>query len=573
MKQITALFTMALATGLAFTSCSDDSDLQFDNVTSYENYLEKNVSPFTRAAVDPTTLADFRRTYGVGFSYDGIWGEKCNLKDVHSQVFDFQQVDAAVDKLSTQLLTSERTSKQEITCETSASRSEYVQNVLFTADVDANLVLINGKGKASVSVWECGDVNSFFCVTRFNSQVMRVTLDGETLAALVGNGHTELLSKNFKEAVDWMAKYRDELVVDSFLRRYGSHVVTEAYLGGSLSVEMEMKKDSMLEIRDTKLLGELTAEEVLKLKSTSEDYSRELHLMNSADCWVTVKGGDMSKIPSQMMHFDFGKHPDLGTYAQEWVNSIKYDPDSYQNSNMEIIRMDVKPIWMFIPNKDVAERVKKHIMGTAADLLQEVGYQNGVNTAINMADNVRSTIGGSAVETAHPAIVSVIAAGRYVATICRERIAAIDQGEDVRVVYPIYDREVNLNSGFCVHKGNAYQVRNIKQGYVVNNLGPVKSAQVYLNGGVPGTAHYDNVNYVQSYNVLGIEYPKSIKTDGSVNSQQKYYTTYKEGRDFLLANQSGSLDGLPNWHYDSSRNRMVRNSDYKYYWNPKEIKY
>jgi hypothetical protein len=174
-------------------------------------------------------------------------------------------------------------------------------------------------------------------------------------------------------------------------------------------------------------------------------------------------------------------------------------------------------------------------------------------------------------------MVNVICAGRYVASICWERIEDIDPHSDVKVVYPVYDREVNLSSGMCIHNGTAYQVRNLRNGYSVTKVGEAQDNKMYLNGGVPGITRFENVNYVQSYNLPAIELANSVKSDGSVGAQN-IYQVYKSGLDFLLNNkdgkaQKGNISGLPNWEYNRYYDRMIRNKDYKYYWNPKEINY
>ena len=68
----------------------------------------------------------------------------------------------------------------------------------------------------------------------------------------------------------------------------------------------------------------------------------------------------------------------------------------------------------------------------------------------------------------------------------------------------------------------------------------------------------------------------SIKKDGSLDASKPYYLTYKRGIDFLLRNtngqeQSGKLDGLPNWSLKNGR--MVRDKKYYYYWNPNEVNF
>lgn len=569
--KIKTFLLMLAAVGLA--ACTDDSDELLQQVQ------EEGVSPFTRAAIDPTTLADFRRTYGVGFSYDALYGKKCDMKDIHCQVLDYAAVQAALDKYGQRLLRASKSNNVYTSENYSFSKSEYTQNMYFKADADANLILVNGSAEANVSIWESGEVNKFYCESRYDAQAMSMALDYESVKELVvTQKHTELLSANFREAVDWLAKHQGDAVIDSFIMRYGTHLVTSSKIGGCLIVDIRMELDSVLTVTDVKALGEVSAMEMVKYNSSSEKFKKELTLMNSADCQVTIKGGDLSKIPNDMLHFTFGKRPKLDTYVSSWVATLNYDINSPEKSNMEIIDMEVEPIWDFIPNAAVADRVKKRVVGTASTLIKEQGYQNGVTTEISLPQSVSCKMGGKSATFNSPAMTNVIAAGRYVASICRERVNQIDAAHDVYVVYPIYDRQLNLSSGFCIYNGKAYKVRNATAGFYVEEVGAAKSNKVYMNLGVLSDVRYDNLPYQTSHNVIAYEWPYVLKKDGGVDTSNPYYLTYKNGLKFYLRNtngseQSGKLEAIPNWSYDSGSKRMVRNDDYHYYWNTKEVSY
>lgn len=580
MKQKSLVFAIGLAVVLALTACSDDRSLDSQIAKSYEDYVEHSTSPLTRAVDDPTTVEQFRRTYGVGFSYDGLWGEKCNLKDIRCQVLDLAKLREVGSEVCEELVTPSTDNATKIDHYSSFSRSAYEQSVDFRADVKANLILINGKGEGKVSVWEGGQTNSFYSVSTVTSPALSVKLETPSIQALIEEGRTELLSKNFLECCKWMETHTDPMVVDSFLRRYGSHVVTTATMGGRLDIEMKMELDSVLNVVDTRVLGDLSVLEIVKIKSESESSKKELKLMNSADCRVSIIGGDISLIPSNLLHFSFADRPDLSTYATQWMSSIKYDPDNFEKSNLEMTDMEVTPIWEFIPNKQVAERVKNHVVSSTVDLLREAGYQNGVNTEINLLmNNLEVRLGDkpTSVSVSNAKMANVVCAGRYVASICQERIEEIDANEDVTVVYPIYDRELNLSSGLCIHKGAVYQVRNLRNGFSVSKVGVSKDNKMYLNGGVPSTQHYDNVNYVESHTLPAMEWPNAIRPNGKMGNEN-LFLVYKSGREFWLTTrqgneQKGSISGLPNWEYNRHYDRMIRNTDYKYYWNPKEINY
>ncbi len=571
----TALLTSAFA--LFVAACSNEyTEIQgFDIPTDHQG-----VSPLSRAAENAFDVPSFRRTYGVGFSYDAIYGERCNMRDIRCQVFDLDGIEKLKTSEGENLLYINRNNATTISSETSYSRSEYVQSADFHADAKANLILISGKAEGSVSLWEGGERNEFICVTKVISPALSLKLDDVSLREyVITDKRYELLSKNFLECCKWMEKYNDVAVIDSFLHRYGTHVVTSAVVGGRLDLTMKMNLDSLLDISDVKILGELSVSDIVKMEGSSESYSKELNLMNSAECQISIRGGDLSLIPSDLLHFTFGKRPKLNSYAKQWMNSLRYDPEDFQNSNLELCEMDVRPIWDFIPNQKVAQLVRSRVAATAVELIQELGYQNGVCTAIKINDQVKCKILGKSTTFNNLAVSNVIASGRYVATICRERISDIDNNNDVAVLYPIYDREVNLSSGFCLAKGHAYHVRNLRNGYSVNDLGETTETTIYLNCGVPGTAHYDNIKYLPSYVVAGVEIPYSVKKDGQIDSSRPYYRVRKSGLDFHLWNADGSsavqgnIEGLPNWTYDSKKKIMVRNAQYKYYWNPKEISY
>ena len=575
MNHFIKTFVGIVALAATVTACTDDADELLQQVQKQE----EGVSPFTRDAIDPTTVEDFRRTYGVGFSYDALYGTKCDMKDIHCQVLDYAAVQAALEKYGQRLLRASKNSHV-YTCENySFDKSEYTQNMYFQADAEGNLIMVNGSAEANVSIWESGEVNKFYCESRYDAQAMTMQLDYESVKELVvTQKHTELLSKNFQEAVDWLAKHQTDAVVDSFIMRYGTHLVTSSKIGGSLIVNIRMELDSVLNVIDVKALGEVTAMEMVKYNSSSEKFKKELTMLNSADCQVTIKGGDLSKIPNDMLHFTFGKRPKLDTYVASWVATLNYDINSPEKSNMEIIDMEVEPIWDFIPNAAVADRVKKRVVGTASTLIKEQGYQNGVTTEISLPQSISCKMGGQQATFQQPAMYNVIAAGRYVASVCRERVNQIDALHDVYVVYPIYDRQLNLSSGFCITGGKAYKVRNASAGFYVEEVGATKSDKVYMNLGVLDAVRYNNLTYQPSHNVIAYEWPYGLKKEGTVDTSKPYYLTYKNGLKFYLRNsngseQSGKLEATPNWSYDSGKKRMVRNDDYRYYWNTKEVSY
>ncbi len=578
-KYITLAVTVLAALGLS--ACHDEYEL-----TDVAPPTGMKVSPFTRAAQeDSMTIKDFRRSYGVGFSYDGIWGQPCNLRDAHCRVLDLEQVQACSDEINFPLFYTSTNNETTIKCTTSLSHSEYMQVTSFHADVEAELLVFNGSYAANISVAESGHTNDFFCDVSYVAPAMKMELQDASISALVTEeGYTDMLTPNFRDAVDWIYKFRNSTnvnaIVDSFLVCYGSHVVVSASVGGSIDIHMTMQRDSLNDIYTNRDLGMAIVGDIFLKVSYSEDYKKELNLLNSADCNITVKGGDLSTIPNELMHFRFGERPDLSAYADNWLKSLNYAPNDYANNNLEMTDMQVAPIWYFIPNEDVARLVRLRVEGTAEELITEAGYQNFTNTSFQLPQSVACKMGGQSTTFSQPAVANVIASGRYVATICREQIDLPGVGErELQVVYPIYNQQVNLSCGYATYGDKAYKVRWIGGKCKVERdslCAPSADGTIYMTYGVPGCVQFANIKYQPCHTVIGYEWPMAITKNGTIDASKPYYLTYKSGTDFLLRTtdgqeQSGNLDGLPNWTLRNGR--MARDKNYYYYWNPNEVNY
>jgi len=561
---------------IGLSACQDEFDLT-DNVIPYS----VKGSPFTRAVADTMTITDFRRSYGVGFGYDGIWGEKCNLKDVHSAVLDLRAIrEWEKEDWHSKLFYSMSEKEFTYTVRTAYSHSEFVQKIVAQADVNAKLIVFNGSVSGALTAWEGGQKNDFFCSVKYCSPCLQMTLSDGNLRSLLKRGHTDLLTQNFRDAIDWMDKHPGDAVIDSFLVCYGSHVVTRAKVGGSWDILMNMKRDSLIDIDSKNILGDAVIKGLLKTDVQSEETRKVMHMLNSADCNITVKGGDLSVIPNQLLHFSFGQCPNLSEYIGKWAATLNFSPEEYANNNLEITDMEVMPIWDFIPNSDVAKRVRLRVEGTADELIRDAGYQNFTNTSFRIPENVTCKMGDRSVTFSNPDICNVIASGCYVAAVCRERIDLPGIGiSDVQVVYPIYNQQINLSCGYTVFDDAGYRIRWQNNTCRVEKdtlETPQPDGTIYMTYGVPGSVKYANINYQPSHTVIGYEWPMSITYTGKIDNSKPYYLTYKSGTEFLLRStdgqeQKGNLNGLPNWSFKNGR--MVRNKEYYYYWNPNEVNY
>jgi len=562
------------------SACQNDYDLPFDN----NSLPPAPTSPFTRAMQEDTmTVKDFRRSYGVGFSYDGIWGERCNLMDVHCRVLDLEAVLSTGDKISEQLFVS--SINNSITCSSISefSHSTFSQHTTFSFDVGARLLVFSGGFGECSEIWEQGETNNFFCKVKYKAPSMSMDLQQASISSIIKSGEgNQMLTPNFLEAVRWIGNHPGEAVVDSFLLCYGSHVVTSSQIGGFIEVQMNMSRDSLMDIYSKKLLGEAAATQIFKFEYESQEFTTEMNLLHDADCHLMIKGGDLNTIPNELLHFTFGRTPDLSSYVDAWVGSLNYDTDDYLHNNLEMTDMNITPIWKFIPDENVAKRVRLRVEGTAQELIKEAGYFNYCNTSFKIPASVTCNMGNDTVTFHQPDVCNIISAGRYVATICREKVELPDIGlKQVHVVYPIYNQHVNLSCGYTFYGDAAYNVCWLNGRCFVEKdsiLPAPTDSIIYMNNGIPGSLQLLNIIYQPSNAVIGYEWPYSITLDGKLDTSKPYYLTYKEGKDFLLKKADGTLqeglvEGLPGWSLTDGRMVRDKESKYFYYWNPLEVSF
>lgn len=369
-------------------ACTEDADVQ-NIVSSHQNTWK---SPLSRTIENPITTQDFKRTYGVGFSYDGLHGELCNLKDIKSQVLDYQKVKEALN--GTLIKTNSDNSvrfKQYATF----NRDEFYQHTMFKADLESKLIIFNGKIEGDVSLIEKGERNDFFCKVELECPSLQVSLNKLSLKSLIQKKNQEqLLTPNFREVISWLKAHHDIATIDSFIERYGTHVVTSANLGGSIAIQIHMSADSLTDLYTKKTLGEAAIATLFKTKTLSEEYKRINYMLYSADCNVKIKGGDLSLIPNDVLRFTYGESPDLPKFIGGWTESLCYDQKDFQKSNLEIIEMAVSPIWDFIPDKTISSLIRQRISGTASDFQKVNGFLNNVSTTFELPQSVTCTIGG-----------------------------------------------------------------------------------------------------------------------------------------------------------------------------------
>ena len=571
---------------LCFAACSDDLtevSLAPDNGAG-KIPVWRSPEIMTRAQ----SQAYFLRDHAVGYSYNALEGRDCSIDDVRCQVVDRNELDRLSDVSAYFLYSVNNENKVSAEGSVYHSVTEYVQNAFLKASGEAKITLIaGGEAKAKCDIFEDGVEDCF--IVEATSKVSSGTyrMDAYAVAELA-KSHPEVLTAPFREAVRQVAaapENRWQACVDSFIKVYGTHVVTYAEMGGSLDVlvqinEKRFKTQEMIEIE-----VELSADALAGLfkgawgmNKTDSDYE----FLQDTRCNITARGGDVSLLDrlSSLNAYNVAAS-DTSTLSL-WQRSVMFNTNDFSKSTAAVIDMDFTPIYELVNDPVAYRRLSAIIDGNVQGLIDLMGNRNFINVSFPYDKNKKVSAVfdydgySNRMSSSNPAVTNIIFAGRHVATICKEQVNDIDTSEYVRIVYPIYEGRIQLANGLTYHNGHAYRVAWHNDQCTVTDLGEqTKPTSVYITAGVPSFSAYENISYAAGHLLLGLEIDTPFLPDGTSNGNAKRYSVKKFGGHFYLPDSKGNstITGIPNWSYDTEKEMMKRDNDYIYIYNPNEMRY
>ena len=571
---------------LVAIACSDDPQ---DYLLSSPLGEEQVGEAFSWTRADDVETRDrFLRNFGVGYSYDAVRGRYCDWQDIRCQVIDRQQVLQLQDESGQTLLTSTPMNEVRSKMKFNYSKRDYVANVSMDLETAVDFGLYKGEMRKRQHFIEDGIQESFFYT--LNEQILRMnsTLGEANLRTLYNENSRGVLTMSFRNAIEHLAKSREQDLasVDSFVNVWGTHVITEAWLGGSLSIDL---MNDLWRYNDKSKEEEFTSQEFLSAVSGKDEHRTgkdEFQWLEHGRLNITARGGDQSTLTSLL-----GEHKADGTRdfsidgIAQWRTSIKYDPADELGSNVELVEMRVTPIWEFAELVDhfAALRIKAAILQDAALQQSLLGEMNFLDASFPVSYasatcRYREATGQWTDFTrtdseAEPMVVNIVSGGRYVAVVCRETI------DDRRlwVCYPVYEGKIKLTCGVGVaDDGTACRVKWLNGQCVLTPLADkAADGRFYITGGAVGVVPVEGIAYAECQALPAIELDGGVRSDGSY--QSRAFAVTKSGDAFTLwadrqdadivgYDYAGETDGMGHHLYR-------RKATYTYIYNKNEIRY
>lgn len=565
-------FLTALPGGRLYAEQNDDGELRQGTIrVRLSDGSSRRLTLAQRAATrtEVQSQKSFYRHHALGYSYDAVTGNYCDLKNVRCQVlnraileaFDTQEVNGVYQE--------EDLHDTYFSSSVSTSVVDYVQNAYFEAGAKGNIALLfGGEAKGFCHIFEDGTDDRYILHNECELPRARYSLQIGDLQSLVQQ-YPSLLTSSFRKAVEKLAATNvdDWEAVDDFINIYGTHVVNAATLGARLAVDVQVKADKFDTKEADSLMAEATIATLFKLSHTNSSQDKNYQILRNCKWHVEAIGGDVSTLNKLVSRTVFSNEDIDSEMLTTWEESVRFDGEDIANSNVEMTAMEVWPIWELVPDKSVANRLRARIQADAAMMLQLLGNRNFLNARFPYPiSSVTCRIGNQRNQKFdNPAVTDVIVDGRYVATVCREMVPAISKTDYVQVAYPIYEGRVKLTNGLCVHDGKTYSVDWRNDHFKVNEVDALTTSDgyMYLTGGVLSTSYFDEVDYQTGRLVLGCERPGGININGSLGGQM--VKVQKHFGHFYLVDDKNYYGNLPNWSYATSAPAEASNEDYKDY--------
>ena len=555
-----------------------------------ETTSENEPFRWTRAE-DIETRNAFMRNFGVGYSYNAVRGQYCNWEDIRCQVINRERLDWMHEiGGASRLYYSTYEPSYQCAARYEYSHRDYIAAFDITSHKEINLGLYKGEQRKRQFVMEDGMSEGFYYIIDEVVTLGRQSLEPRSIITVAKYEMEEVLTASFRDAVYHLSEMPDEAFasVDSFTNVWGTHVIVNASLGGRLHIDLQ---NSMFRFKDEVQEYQYTAKDVAGFYSKREESRKEMEhykMLTDAHLSVTAYGGDQSSLRGLLGEY---KYDGTRTFSTEgvstWTKSLHFDPSNEEASNVEMVSMDVVPIWDFISalDEDVARRVKAHVLNDAKAMQALLGERNFFSAAFPVKYptakcQYRKQTGNWTPLTRtdseeEPMVVNIVSGGRYIATVCHEKL----NGKWHWVAYPIYEGKVKLACGLGVRESdNTFWNIRWKNGLLFTDevafpSGAKPSGEMfYINGGVLAMEPDEGVDYADCQALPYVELSGGIRPDG--NYESSAYDVRKWGVEFQCYAPHNLSIPLISWEKaeNDSAQYWLRQPEYTYIYNPNELK-
>ena len=363
--------------GYAWTASTESDWLTLDTTqglhgSTYLRFsVEENTEPFARMAVitvadsqnpdeyrlqvrirqsgyndedNATLTGDMLKKHRMGYGYNVMKDYASDESFSDLPILDYEQVVKLEEEKNMLIISEDRRHYQEIETFSGNTLTELASKLTNDMISDGTFLGCGKVTKSSTSVFRSKTIEQSCGYIRLKQITSSRTIDLGALAAEATSDDSPLYSKEFREAIRNMKSVGD---ASNIINTFGTHIVSSADLGGSISLEVLISREQSVEEEHSvktvtkKVFGKKTSSS----SSTYDSYVEQngLDYQASIDC----TGGTVAAQNAIKAYIN-RKEQVPSSAIINWQNTFQDDPAETKDYNVGMVGCQLAPIYTLI---------------------------------------------------------------------------------------------------------------------------------------------------------------------------------------------------------------------------------
>lgn len=447
----------------------------------------------------------------LGYGYD-IYKKADSQKSVHTR-------EPVIDCDKLRQYTSADTYETIHDCKISRTELKYCTALsIYQFSSELTSATIDNEGQILGCLYDCKDALSYCNSSETTEQnygrgtmvktVVSKVMDRGALDDLKRKNKLQFVfSDGFLKAYNAAKNKSGEQRMEAFkdlLAKYGTHVITQADLGGKITYTFTMNKSTSVD-NEQEMKEEIDFTlGTMQGADRNELYQHQVSSSKNMEGAINILGGSHGT-RVQLLTEAMGLTPSKQLSAESvtnWLASINYDEKSRLHTDLDVVHFELIPLWDLVEDKyrveflnATLEMLQRSDCSLPADMISSALYKIDMTRSDLMDFSGSST--GSLCRTLYrkngTSIIPIL-------EVCQEYVPQIRTDKRVTIVYPIYKNRIRLTQGLFLGDG-VHPAAKVAFGESQAYVAPIASEN---KGAVYQTIYY--ANGVLSVKDSGIKY-------------------------------------------------------------------
>lgn len=460
--------------------------------------------------------ANPQKDYGVGWGFNA-YQDFQSSKSVAGKVINEQALQQFDSDTTFNSFQESVRGRQSFEVYSAHSLQEMSSTLTKTTEKTVNILFYKKTTKRFEKISTHSTSENLFAYARLTSTVASRSMDKGVLEYLVGKGETSIFTPQFKEVYDRIIRAggtERTRLIQEMLSQYGTHIITEASLGGMIDYAVTFDRNVATTLETT---SENYCSYFFGRRSKSESDRSQEHVTssNGGDYAINISGGE-SKVRERLLSTTRSLEKggqlnadDLSAWAASINSNCLYDEE--RRADLDIVDFHFLPIWKLFADKETQNAVLQQVIEMGANSNhaftdEELGTDNYRIENIAQYDNFGTSPTATLVKVLYNGGVPIV-------EICSEYVPKIRTDKRITVFYPIKGGRTRIGQGIFPGdgEGNPPAMLTFSEG------------DCYVNP-IDGYGYYDRITelYYLHGNLYAEGYGTALNRLGSTRVRDQY---------------------------------------------------